>query len=125
MGGSNQKQMPAASAAAVASPGSKGTIKRGGSKGNPIRFHENAGEVHFHDDKANLKVAIPVPEFSDKYAKFRNDPKGKLHFIDTTNGAEIRFNRFSKKGLVDVEALMGPIKVGTSLKMLDDFADNK
>ncbi len=63
-----------------------------------IRIHESKGEVHFHDDKAKLKVAIPVHVWSSVWQELSTLRKTKWTYADSDNEAVLRVKMKRSKG---------------------------
>lgn len=93
-----------------------------------IRIHENQGEVHFHDDRAKLKVAVPVAQFWNAWEQSRGslttirlfDPKNSTCAIIKTDMAEVK-----KEWRLWTSVQVIKITIDPSYAQINDFAEGR
>jgi len=117
MGGAGEQVLDTPAAASGRSSGSGGTTVSGG-----VRIHENAGEVHLHDDKAKLKVAVPVSEFYAAWARRVFDGKKRtFRFVDPSNKAVATLTTSVKKGKMETDIGLAPLRMDKNSEKIQQF----
>ncbi len=93
-----------------------------------IRIHESQGKVHFHDDKAGLKVVVPVAEFDVAWNKYKSgfsDPP--LLFIDqdqkTAAHVQVSLVPSSPDSQLSISIRLERIKIDESYAKFEKFAE--
>lgn len=87
-----------------------------------VRVHENKGEVHFHDDANNRKVATPVAEYDQKWAKCKKELT-PVSFIDGQRQTIATLTPKIDKGQIDIEIEVEALAHSATFDSLDKLGN--
>ena len=97
-----------------------------------LRIHLSDGEIHFHNDKALLKVAVPIGDWWSAWTRLSCLNIESYSFLDVGKGTVLKVSVFKSDAdeldvSVEIEKMFkkAPIKTSANFNKLDKYISRK